>query len=1187
MRWNQSVSRYFFLGLMLITLGLSSSPLLASGPYTGDEIKSVQSSDEAKIQSLRAQEIQQIRIALGRHLAKNRQAELYFRLAEAYLENYRSEFLFEGRVHEKRLEKGIKEPSIRRERSKPYLALGLKASEDIQKLKIPFDRMDQIYYFLGFNYSEMGDRKKSKAYYELLVQKFPQSVFAVEGLRALGESAFNEGDFKKARSFFERAVQGESAENLPRILYKLAWTHYRLKEYSTAVSVMKKAIEKAQATGEKFLILREEALRDMATFYTEGGKVEEAIDYFEDVAGNKEYLPKVLERLSEQYERTGKLQLATQVYQALLKIKTNDAAQFRVRVKLFDIDVKRTHFDSALNYFKEVKIPSDSDQPTLHAVQSLRSNVRKIALEHHQHYRKKNDRNSLKTADRYYTFYIERFFPKISSKEAESAEVRMYLAEVKREQGLSKEAAEIYKSVIDSGDARFAKEAGSLWTASLSEALRKSAVHAKSGSAAKGKPSEQEMEFVDAADALQRSLGKTDQAREAALRAAQILAGYSETRQDGYERAHKVFTESPNTPQALIAARLCLQILADQSSSKDQLKDLMEEIRKNAVLVQLDKKGKLTVFLDELDAKFRLEKITAAEKKEDFIKAAQGYEEYAAFSNQPEVVEKALDSALNTYLKAKDYAAVNRVAVQWAKRSPDSGKALEALRVAATSALIQGKFEDSAKFFETISQSKKRPDPDSLLIAARIYEGSNQPQQAASARLLYLRQHPKESPATPLMLEVARTYEAQGRDSDAEKLYQSCSQTKSYVSAECQLRLGDMFWKAKDPDSAVKMYKKSAHSDAQSPYVGYARYKLAEMEESRVSFAPLSLPEAKLKAGIGQRVDFLKKITKSYQEVVDAGGPWGIAALGRLAAFTAKFAEDMDAIEGSPEFKKGVKGISDPLRQKAVETWKRAYDIAVKSEALSPILSEIVDEVADAKQSPPARAQGTRGGFRLAGISPDGGDLGAEKAMTQVRAKLVSNAKDSNAWLDYGNLLWGEKQPALAQLAYERAALLNPKSPAALNNQAVVMITSAGEEDWALAAQVSAMLNRATQMDHFFIPAKLNRGLLLNYYRVFPKARALLEQVQAKSSIPEAEQGLMIAAIGMADLRWTADRIKSNSDFVNQYHKTSLDLVSRKINPDDCVSRMRSLEDSGKLQGFEKQSVIRLLKRCQKWAEKH
>ncbi|MBL7714733.1 MAG: hypothetical protein JNL01_04640, partial [Bdellovibrionales bacterium] len=96
-------------------------------PYSAAEIQAVESEKESQIRSLRDQEINQIRIALGRRIPNNRRADLYYRLAQLYLEAYRQEFLLEGRSHEKRRESGSKDATIDRSRSRPYLGLGIKA----------------------------------------------------------------------------------------------------------------------------------------------------------------------------------------------------------------------------------------------------------------------------------------------------------------------------------------------------------------------------------------------------------------------------------------------------------------------------------------------------------------------------------------------------------------------------------------------------------------------------------------------------------------------------------------------------------------------------------------------------------------------------------------------------------------------------------------------------------------------------------------------------------------------------------------------------------------------------------------------------------------------------------------------------------------------------------------------------
>ena len=97
-------------GGLALSCGLAytawSQPAPSMVSYSESEIRSVETPDEVRIRDLRRDEITQLRIALGRHAPSNRRADLYLRLAEIYIEAYRSDYLLEGRVHDKRLERG-------------------------------------------------------------------------------------------------------------------------------------------------------------------------------------------------------------------------------------------------------------------------------------------------------------------------------------------------------------------------------------------------------------------------------------------------------------------------------------------------------------------------------------------------------------------------------------------------------------------------------------------------------------------------------------------------------------------------------------------------------------------------------------------------------------------------------------------------------------------------------------------------------------------------------------------------------------------------------------------------------------------------------------------------------------------------------------------------------------------------
>src|SRR5690606_10905324 len=136
-----------------------------------------------------------------------------------------------------------------------------------------------------------------------------------------------------------------------------------------------------------------------------------------------------------------------------------------------ELDLKREKYNEALARVKKVRLPSGGSNETKIAAQNLKAMVRKTATENHERFRKNNSRASLAVAEAFYSVYLERFLGDSKYKK-EVPELRMYLAEVKRELGKAREASDLYRQVIESRDKRYAKEAGSLWTASLAESIR-------------------------------------------------------------------------------------------------------------------------------------------------------------------------------------------------------------------------------------------------------------------------------------------------------------------------------------------------------------------------------------------------------------------------------------------------------------------------------------------------------------------------------------------------------------------------------------------------------------------------------------------------------------------------------------------------------------------------------------------
>ncbi|MBL7716230.1 MAG: hypothetical protein JNL01_12265, partial [Bdellovibrionales bacterium] len=1090
----------------------------------------------------------------------------------------------------------------------------------ILKLGLNYPRLDEIYYFMGFYQSEMGSTAEALKSFKIIADRYSSSPFASEAYRELADEAFRKNDFRKAVGYYEAAAKravAQKSESTPRILHRLAWAYYRTRQFPKAVQALKDAIARTTQDQERFISLKEEAMRDMAVFMTELGQVDEAITYFQSIASEQNFYPKTLERLGRQYERNVELAKAMQVYESLLKTHPEDEAAFRVRVKLVDLDLRKSRFKEALNRLKSAKLYTTGESDTQTSWQNLRAMIRRTATENHESFRKKGTRASLGIAEDFYTAYLTQILP-LEDARNETPEIRMYLADVKRELGKAREASELYRVVLEGGDKRYAKEAGALWTASLSEAIKK-APQSKS----KTEPGELEKEFIDAADRMQEALSELPEGREAALRAAQVLAGYSGTRKEAMGRLEKIVDKAPGSQQAVTAARLWLQILSDlapantqlsESSEGSDLKETAEKLTKNSALMATDKAqgGKLAAQVAEIETKWKVSKIAVLESDKSYEKAGAEYEAFAASSNKLEIIDKAFEGAMNSYSLAENSEAVDRVTDAWAKRVPKSQKRTDALKSIATQSLIRGQFSFSAVLFEKIGKQEK--DPDSLETAARIFEGAGEAARSRKIQETYLELFPKAPRRYWIALSLAQDLERSKNESQAASYYKYCMTGGGSLEAECGARLGDLYLKTNDIVRSKEVFKRMGQmkvaAGVSSPFIAYARFRLTEFLEKETQFEPLKLPESVLRKSLAQRLQFLEPLSRGYHSAMEAGGPWAIAALDRLAGWAYKFSQELEAVQPPSQFtdialknfRASLRQVSEPLRRKALDTWNDSYQKANDLELLSPVIPSIADRLAQLKRPGVYRAQGFRGRFRIAGISSDGGSLGQKEALVQVRERLLKNGKDALAWLDYGNLLWGTAKPVLARIAYERALSIQPKNLGALTNRAVVLLSlptvnfmgenpGDSEGDWLRALEANEAWKEVLKIDEFDLAAKMNRAYLLNYYRLFKKSKVLLDQVVGRVNQPDVLASYAIALQGIGQAGLAEQNFKKGSDlgridasgFSEYYHQAARlsDLKSDYSGALDALSEISKKE----LGGFELFSFTRLKQSCEKKGE--
>ncbi|MFN7685531.1 MAG: tetratricopeptide repeat protein [Oligoflexia bacterium] len=1193
-------------------------PALAGRPYTDAEMRKVMTEDEQKIAEIRSQEIAQLKLTLSRRVPEQRRADLYLRLAEIYIEAYRAEFLLEGRAHEMRLEQRIEDKTIERSRSKPYLKAAVQACQEILDLGIRFDKLDQVHYFLAYNYSELGDQKRARENYSKILQKFPGSRFAIEAHHELGEAAFLSRDYRVAQAQFERvlalAPQAPRFEaQIPRVRLRLAWCYYRQKQYPRAVAEMKEAIRLAGADQEKLISIRDEALRDLAIFMTETGKVEDAIAYFEKVAGTSTYYPKVLESLGRQYERNVEPEKAIQVYESLLKTSPDQEAAFRFRVKLMDLDLRKGMTDRALKRLLDpsarARLFVDGEDETKTAWQNLRAMVRRTATENHEKFRKTQDRSRLEVAEKFYQAYLDPLLV-ASDPRKETPEIQMYLAEVKRELGKSREASQLYRTVIGSQDGRYSKEAAALWTASLADAIRadasrKESSDLKGASRQRVEPSPLEKDFIQASDELTDLIPGSQEAREAQLRAAQVLAGYGSSQKEAVSRIGKILKNSPKTSQALTAARLWLQIYTDRldaalrrdSGSSEaraaaaELARQLEQIESYAEVLAYDAQmgSKLASTRADLRNRLNVLQIAFDEKSGDLKSAGQRYEKFALSASERKTASKAFENAVTTFLKLGDMESVDRVIEVWQKKIPKDPATIQAMRNSATLLFVRGDFEAASLLLQRISEVSSEPSRDapSLELAHRILDALDALDDRSSLLAAqYARVFSKAEGRSRVALRLARTHERKGRDALAVQSYRECAEVAGLSDLdgpelECAFRLGMLYLKVGATEDGYRQLRKVGSSRTKGSgafYVSRARWELAKITDAQIS----NQAQTGQVQQLPKRLEDFEKLQKAMAPVLEIGGPYALPASVRLGQAALELAQEIERLAPT---EKSVRKTTDALRAKAVQVFKQAVSKAQENEWMSVEMPRVLGELSFLERS--VRAQGARPELRWMQPRTDAEQISAKVSIEKVREALSLNAKDASSWIRYGTwLALEQKNLELALMALERAQALEPKNAAILNNIAVVKAQQLGLEDSWGALQVNAYLKSAQAADEAATVPKINRAQLLNYYGIFGTARKLWDQVLAKDKDAGLADGLATALQGLGHLslaRSTMVRAQlAGADQERFSRAFQLAAASAIEAPESCLELLGEMQ---KPQGPIEQTASSLLEsHCKAWS---
>ena len=175
-----------------------------------------------------------------------------------------------------------------------------------------YEEVPHAYFARGKSHEDIGEKDKATRDYLHLIRNFPITEESLSAYMALAEFSIEANDHPRAIGFLKEVEKFENSPHYPFALYKLAWSHYNLKNIPAALGYAERQIgfynARAKAEGTDVTsdnALKENTLLDLAVFYFEGYEQkspaysrEKALPYFKGIE-NGPVLGKIMLRFAK------------------------------------------------------------------------------------------------------------------------------------------------------------------------------------------------------------------------------------------------------------------------------------------------------------------------------------------------------------------------------------------------------------------------------------------------------------------------------------------------------------------------------------------------------------------------------------------------------------------------------------------------------------------------------------------------------------------------------------------------------------------------------------------------------------------------------------------------------------------------------------------------------------------------
>lgn len=238
-----------------------------------------------------------------------------------------------------------------------------------------FEERSDAYYILAYNAKELKQDEQSKKFFQkALSESRSDSVVADKSRIALAEIYFNKGSFDKSMSLYEAALRTKRDKWWTKDAFNLAWSYFKMGKYDKAISTMTESYELSK--NSKYIDMSKSIERDIAFFYTEAGRSEEAIQFYKK---NGKSISEVMLKVGRYLKTQGKFAAAEKTLGDGIQYKQNEKEEVEFNVELLSLYEKFGRDQRHLEACRALAIQFSKGNLNPDQVEVLKYNVQKLS----------------------------------------------------------------------------------------------------------------------------------------------------------------------------------------------------------------------------------------------------------------------------------------------------------------------------------------------------------------------------------------------------------------------------------------------------------------------------------------------------------------------------------------------------------------------------------------------------------------------------------------------------------------------------------------------------------------------------------------------------------------------------------------------------------------------------------------